>query len=424
VPAGIFGKTGLRRVLSDPTQWGANRGYWKIFKEEDKLGVPVTKGFVLTLGINARNREEAEDLALVAGARFGEIARFYAGSPFEPAYLTKLAKLGPSEGVLEQYDYFYFEQGGQLTRHYLRESAFEMLLDRLPELGPEILDRATLAVHWYNTAVTAPDPLDQYLAIWIGLESIGPVISKKFHRDGTRSPCETCQNPAGEDRDSMIAGIHHMAMARAKELLGQATIREMEKIRHDIVHALNGAQNIREQIDGLLPDLLLVLASAILTAFRPESDEVGTTGGGRWTVLGPPDHEKRPDGRSTISSTAELSAHKPFFGSWISVDISLSDEIAREEPDGLYVRGSGVAFECFFEIPKGQPMPEREYVWFRRNGINFEDPPGVELPEGQVRARVVDWRTEQPTPGMLRLLEEQREIGLVPKSVSTTTSRS
>ena len=110
--------------------------------------------------------------------------------------LHKLARVGPSGGLYEQNAYFYLEDSERRPRILVAPSMLQMLLERLGGLETRDRERLELAVRWYGMSVAAGDPLDGYLAAWIGLESVGPTLDSRYHQSGPRANCPTCGNPA------------------------------------------------------------------------------------------------------------------------------------------------------------------------------------------------------------------------------------
>ena len=69
------------------------------------------------------------------------------------------------------------------------------------------------------------DPLDGYLAVWIGLESVGPAFGTRMHEHGPKLSCNICGNQAGINRDKGEAGMEH---AIRKLLLSYCLLSEAE----------------------------------------------------------------------------------------------------------------------------------------------------------------------------------------------------
>ena len=76
-----------------------------------------------------------------------------------------------------------------------------------------------LATRWYGKSLSADNPMDGYLAAWIGLEVLGPLLFGFYHNAGPKPPCSVCGNKPGRDRDRKFAGIEHIVRLRAPELL-------------------------------------------------------------------------------------------------------------------------------------------------------------------------------------------------------------
>ena len=242
-----------------------------------------------------------------------------------------------------------------------------MLLDRVPKLGPKRSDGIELAVRWYGMSVGSSDPLDGYLAAWIGLESVGPTLNHLYHTAGPKAPCTTCGNVAGEDRDRKIAGIEHMIRVTADELLDHRTMEDLENLRHDIVHALRPADKLRPISENLLPNVQLVLGVGILTALKPApTSDVG------WSAMLPRDYEVRPDARATLYSSVELVDHQSYSDGWIRAERTITEERSRCEPDGNYVWGGGVRVRWKVTLPTEAAQPKQQYVQFERSGRKLE----------------------------------------------------
>lgn len=370
IPSALFTKSDERGRIPQPNAFGIVRGYWQPRLQRDHLGTNHSTGLTLTMEFVDRDREAAEDKALAVGLRLSAITSMYSGSPLSKPRLTRLARIGPNGGVLEQNEYFYLPDTLRLPRIKLDSLEFNRLLDWFGKVTSIDAYRLDLAARWYGVAVGASDPLDGYLATWIGLESIGPVVDKVFHPSGPKAVCTVCQNKVARDRDRGRAGIEHTAHIAAQKLLDTYSVEQLEKIRNQIAHGLAEMGSLRSVADKLLPDLLSVLGVATLTAARPEKDKPGLGKAAR-----PRDYEFRPDARASLRSSVELLNHRPFFDEWIPVTRSYVKEGSRIEPDGLYVWGAQKT-ELTWTPTVNQPVPALvdEYIAFERLGHEFTVP--------------------------------------------------
>lgn len=307
--APIFMPVDERMTLSNPEYYGCLKGYWKIHLESDHLGTSQPIGFRLTVELEALDRERAENAALSAGRQFAQVAAAYSGSPLETPRLNRLGQVGASDGLLEQFNYYYLDGAAALPRAFLRSYKMEKLLMWFGDLDEKTAYRLELAARWYGMSLSAQDPVDGYLSGWIGLESVGPALSRKVHVSGTKARCDVCQNQPGIARNTGSAGIEHAIQETAPELLTCHSVKELRDIRNDIAHGLKPSENIRLEGERWLPDLQLALIFAILTAARPDTSDLRSG-----SALLPRDYKPYPDARISVRSPEEVPFHKPFFG--------------------------------------------------------------------------------------------------------------
>jgi len=378
VPSALYASHGDRGAIPNPGGFGITRGYWRVHFQPDHLQTERPTGLMLTVQFVSEDRETAEDLAITVGLGLSEVISLYSGSPLTKLLLRRLARIGPADGILEQNEYIYHREMDNLPRIKVDTPEFTKILQWFGNLDAEEEYRSKLAARWYGMAVGASDPLDGYLAVWIGLESIGPAVDRRFHPSGPKVACQVCQNKAGEDRDRKTAGIDHAVRLVAPEILDSRSIDDLVNIRNQIAHGLAPANDLRSAAEELVPDLTLVLGVATLTAARPEEVKPGS---GKAAL--PRDYETRPDARASLLSSVELVNHCPYYGGWIPFKREYVDEYSRTEPDGRYFWGAlraGIGWKPSVSSPS--PDLTKEYVEFKRLGSDFTFP-SVELPESQ-----------------------------------------
>ena len=217
LPAAGYMPTKIRKALDKPGYYGCRRGYWEIYCESDKLGTPRPLGIRLTAEFEAADLESAEDSALQVGLRFTQVLVTYSDSPLQSPRLKRVGRIGPSDGLFEQYDYYYLDGPDALPRVLLREQDLERLLSWFGKFGQPTVENLELAARWYGMSVGAQDPLDGYLAVWIGLENVGPSLSARMHPDGPKAACSVCSNQVGANRKRGEAGIEHAIKKGQKE---------------------------------------------------------------------------------------------------------------------------------------------------------------------------------------------------------------
>ena len=383
IPAPVYMPIGERKPLGQIAHYGCKKAYWKIDTEMDSNGTPKPLGICLTMELEATDLETAEDAALDVGLRFSQVLAAYSGSPLQASKLKRVARVGESEGLFEQFNYYYLEGPDALPRVMLRPYQLENLLSWFGSLNERAAYPLELAARWYGMSVGAQDPLDSYLAVWIGLESVGPALDIRVHLNGPRVACEVCKNESGKRRKRAEAGIVHAINAVAPEILQRYSFQQLQQLRHDIAHGLEPADQLRPVAGESLPDLQLSLIFSLLTAARPD---VSAPGAGR--AILPRDFKVYPDARGSVRSQVEMINYQPYYGGWLPVGREYTEEKSRIESDGQYIWGSGI--RTVVETTTDFPELVSEYVIFERMGRSWNSPDA----DGDSRSiSVIPWRT-------------------------------
>jgi len=395
----VYMPKGERKPLSNAEYYECLRGYWNVHFETDKFETPRPTGLRLTTEMEAPNREAAEDAALTGGLRFAQVVAVYSGSPLASPRLNRLGRIGVSEGLFEQYNYYFLDGLEALPHVLLRPYNLEKLLAWFGDLDETKTRRLELAARWYGIALSAQDPLDGYLSVWIGLESVGPVFSDSVHVSGLKAHCEICKNPSGSERDKGKAGIEHAIKEVAPEILCGRSLADLKSIRDDIAHGLKPAQTVRLEAQLLLPNLQLALIFAILTASRPD-----TSAPGSGKAILPREFKPYPFARAMVRSVKELTFHKPFYGGWLDIERCFSKESSRIEASGRYIPGARTSIKVNSKTVIGTPEFEIDYVIFQRHGREWDD---KESDQSIPLIPVIPWREIPVSDAWKRYYEAQ-----------------
>ena len=392
-----------RKALGEASYYGCRKAYWKIDSEPDGNGSQRPLGICLTAELDADDLEAAEDAALDVGLRFSQVLAAYSGSPLPQPKLKRVGRIGTSEGLYEQFDYYYLEGPDSLPRVKLGADYLERLLSWFGSLDDSTANRLELAARWYGISVGAQDPLDGYLAIWIGLESVGPAFGTRMHPNGSKAYCHVCRNEQGIDRDRGKSGIVHAIMATAPELFEDHTFEELKEIRDFIAHGIKPAGALRIEAKSSLADLQLALQFSLINTVRPESSA---------HILGkailPRNYDVYPEGRASVRSQVELIYHRPFYGEWLDVSRNDDQQQSRVESDGNYVWGAQTRIKAGGKFESDSPELVREYVIFDRMGRSWQnlDNDDSEFPS----IPVVSWRVTNISLAWQRYLSSE-EVG-------------
>ena len=254
-------------------------------------------------------------MALVAGYELSVLLATYLGSPLAMPELSKLAEIGQSGGIIEQRNYYYESAESGWTAVKITPGDLDILIRRVAAQPPLIRDALELAMRWYGMSVGADDPLDSYLAVWIGLEALGPAFNDRVHPAGCSQPCQKCGYSSGGQLARGDAELNHLFVMIAPELLEYGHLQDLKNIRNDIAHVSRivgdrgDVGEVRESATELFPDLMVCLAKAILTLASPRDAQPG----GINSAL-PRDYKTHPTTMAWVRGNKEILALKPWFG--------------------------------------------------------------------------------------------------------------
>ncbi len=393
VPAFLYGPERPRYEL--PTHPLMQRGYFRTSFTRDRSGTQVAEGLNMVLEFKADHLEGAEDAALSVANELAELVALFAGSPLMPARIRRVARVGNKGGILEQHEYYYDADHEPPVQIEANFPYLEGLLTRVSTLTDNRRERVRLAVRWFGISVAASAAADAFLALWIGMEAIGPVVNDQFHPAGTTAPCEVCKNALGVKRNRTFAGMEHAMKKISPELLDNRSFADLKDLRDDLAHGLSSISTALEEARRVVLEMQLVLATSCLTALN------GPPGLFRATL--PRDYEERPDARASIFSDHELLDHHPYLGSWIVANRQPQDFQSRfEEATGHYSWGEGMGVSWTLKTRDPLRLPTQNYVRFRRAGRDFT--PGDTTLSGDAAQMVeqADWRPRVVPPSWER----------------------
>jgi len=396
IPAEIYMPLKFSEVLPSREYFGINKGYWRILLGPDHLGQERSRGLLATVEFTASDLQDAEDKALAIGEKLGQLIALYGGSPRYTPLLRCLAKIGMSQGIIEQHVYFYLDDQNRMRQVEIKPWDFQRLLVKMGELPESVRDELELAIRWYVISLSPDNPTDGFLAGWIGFEAIGPMLSEFYHPAGTKAPCSLCGNLVGKNRNTQLAGIEHMIRRSAPELLDGRSIKELQQLRHEVAHSLKSSQNLGETTGQLLRPLQLALATGILTCVGRSGEYQSSFG----SFL-PREYEVRPDARASIVFDEELTDYQPYFGEWGTLEREFPDERSRLQSNGQYVWGAKTTTKWGFKGTGFTPEYTTGYVMFHREGMVYRDigTEGPSVPQ-------VQWRERNIPPSWKQLVED------------------
>ena len=404
IPIACHMPVGKQHEIENPDYFGIERGYWKIALMPDEIGNDKPSGVGIVLELTAESIERAEDAVLDAGKSLSLFFSVFAGQPSTSPRLRRLAEIGPSRGIIEQRDYYYEGNGADLTTMEMIPWKFASFLRRVAKKCDKNRALLEMAIRWYSISLTANDPLDSYLAIWIGLEALSESLAERYHFENKSKPCPKCQKALEaikniREPEGLLA-INHLMERVAPELIKNRSILRFYNLRHSVVHPdriirkKRTLDEVRSEIRPLIQDLQLCLGVAILNLVNPPQEDPGAV-----TLWATPRLESHPYSMVQVRSLLELNSFNPWIGKWINVEPKIKTVYSEIDRTGLY--SPQMESDIRFPIESRGPQPNinPEYVVFSRGRLitNIGSPTPVNR----------DWRPIPVSPAWKRMMAKE-----------------
>ncbi len=328
IPLEIHGSI-PRTQLVRAEVFDVTRGYWERYEESDGDGGRATGGIELTVQFVETGLKTAEHRALDVARRLSVIVGFvYASRRAEPI-LRRIAQVGASGGLLAQHDYRYVDDD-KFGTVPIESAVTDSVLGRIGAMGEGRRQTALmLGLRWHRQAISIDDPLDSFLAAWIGLEGLRMELAPMFHPTGPNAPCAVCENDGVAERAVGPAAVEHLFRVATPEVLADRTVQDLQRLRNDIAHSNDPEHELRSRSTRVYLDCQLALGVACLTvlggAFGPSER--------RWSAMLPRDRESRPDYRYSVFCSQEIPGARPYQGEWAELE-SKEDWVAEFRTDG------------------------------------------------------------------------------------------
>lgn len=370
IPIACHMPIGNRCKIENPAEFGVKRGYWRIALRPDEIGNDKPSGIDIVLELTAESIKEAEDAVLDAGKSLSLFFSVFVGQPSVSPLLRRLAEVGPSKGIVEQRRYYYEDDWETMTTMPITPWVFSSFLRRVTNKCKKTRQLLEMAIRWYSIGLTANDPLDTYLAIWIGLEALCESLAERYHPDGYES-CELCcealrVTQCRRDNDAILA-INHIVQRVAPELLENRSIVDLKNFRNFMAHPdrfireEKGLDDVRREIRPLVQDMQQCLAVAILNLVNPPTESPGAVS--LWST---PRLETHPYSMMRFRSDMELNDFEPWAGQWVDIKRNEGKVSSEIDKEGLYLPQT--ESKICFAIEERDPKPniDLNYVIFER----------------------------------------------------------
>ena len=331
-----------RSKILHSTAYELNRGYWKLLPPENQVNSEAYSDLVLIVEFICDSLKEAEEHALKVGRTFSAIVSAYAGYPLGSPELRRIASTDSTGNLRSQHNYWYESKWHMMSMFNVQvEYQLNKYLTHVAKIDKQTRYRLLSAIHWYGLSVTSDDPTISYVAAWNGVESVGVILDSKFHPNGPKAPCRSCNNVAGKKRKKAMAGMEHIFQylecdlipnlipVKSKglvsgELVEGFTFADAKKLRDSVVHGLQDFDVLVNQCLKVKRHLIHILNTAILIIIGPVADS--------WI---PGHYEKHPGGRISLKVSNRL-RKDPYWGEWIE-GFQVSTDAIRDAEDTPYV---------------------------------------------------------------------------------------
>ena len=305
---------GVRKALPNSSAFGVHKGYWIARPPDDESDLEGNAELILVFQYVGDTLKAAEEHALRVGAIFGSLTSAFGGYPLASPRLERIAAVDTEERLVSQHNYVYDvrlheTQGTSFDSKV--QSEYQKFLDFYSSYYGKTIYRLQSAIHWYSIAISADDPAVAYVAAWTGLECIGLVMDGRFHPQGSRAGCDTCENRPGIKRDSTMAGIEHVFNSGTTGTIDEFTFDRAHQLRHDLVHGLRDMELLIQECSDFGRHLIDILNMSLLTALTPQQYD----GDNSVLSLKAGDYRFRPTSRlSILLNEGQMS---PYLGDWL-----------------------------------------------------------------------------------------------------------
>jgi uncharacterized OB-fold protein len=110
------------------------------------------------------------------------------------------------------------------------------------------LYRISRAFHWYRRAIHTTEPLDRYTSLWVGIETLNPLLKKHYHLPDDKQKCQKC----GHETVPTLNGVQTLF----EELSPETSVwPKANRLRVGIVHGFDSFAELIPDANDLIPFL-------------------------------------------------------------------------------------------------------------------------------------------------------------------------
>ena len=326
VPTTVVDAPKTRIQIPNPHTFGITKGYCSFRSSTVKQeATPELDDLIAVVELVAPCLKVAEDRAIRVGWQISTYISAYFGTPYEEPQLVRIAVLDAVGALKAQHHYQYLPRpatvvsgGSGITGDLMN------YIGRLTGFEPEPRERLKVAAHWYGMALASNDSAVSYVSAWTGLESIDPLLDRKWHEVNGFEHCGTCNVQPDEKKSTRYPGIRHAFGLVANETLFDLgrmhstvvtfleselridlTYVEANDLRNELAHGDRSLTEASESAVIYRRHLIHVLHGSIRHIIANRAPSMVAA-----------DHRVRPDCRYSMDFNS-AQAKSPYSGEWL-----------------------------------------------------------------------------------------------------------
>lgn len=188
---------------------------------------------------------------------------FVTGGPAYDIKILKAYEITPTATIREFWQYFpnVIEKVGS---KYSDIEASTGLIHSFLKVQEE---RVLQALHWYRKSLRESDTLDRFTYIWIGLETLNPLIKKIYPGESETAKCKNCGHPRKFEGTAALKKFFEACS-------NGALYSKARNIRQELLHGHKNLDEIVENIHDIMNPLATVLRSAICSVSGIDKEKI------------------------------------------------------------------------------------------------------------------------------------------------------
>ena len=306
----------------------------------DEFGTSVPQNTRIVIEVTADSCDNAAAKATPIVGTVARVMSFQTGSPHAVPRIIALLEATP--GVSRRlYRQWCYDTAGLKPIRPLPVSELETVLDTLAKRDEKERDAIVRSFSWYTDALGENDMIERFLKMWVGLESVGPIINRRAHRSGWHR-CKKCIGDEGARRrdNQSERGMRH-----AFSVVDPGKPRAfdgLKRARNKLVHGEWPLDRVRKEISPFERLATEVLAGSILAALAGADAPVGSR-----TALMP---TNEPGDGPDISISVEIESPDPTVWGQLEDKLTVTAKLESswQSPDGYRVKAG---YEIEGEFP-------------------------------------------------------------------------